>query len=70
MTTPRQFLSLARRRARERLLKASCRGCGHARAAHLHYRRGTDCSLCDCVQFRNLRKSRWVVRLTEGAAKS
>jgi len=24
-----------------------CR-CGHDRAAHQHYRSGTDCALCDC----------------------
>jgi hypothetical protein len=30
-----------------------CR-CGHARAAHEHYRRGTDCALCpgDCPRYR------------------
>jgi hypothetical protein len=30
--------------------------CGHAVAAHEHYRRGTDCALCsgrECPQFRN-----------------
>lgn len=28
-----------------------CR-CGHAEKAHEHYRRGTDCALCDCVRFK------------------
>lgn len=28
------------------------RGCGHDRAAHHHYRRGTDCALCGCGRFR------------------
>jgi hypothetical protein len=26
--------------------------CGHERAAHMHYRRGRDCGLCDCNRFR------------------
>lgn len=26
--------------------------CGHAREAHEHLRRGTDCALCDCPRFR------------------
>jgi hypothetical protein len=31
---------------------AVCR-CGHARDAHEHYRRGTECALCvDCPRFR------------------
>jgi hypothetical protein len=25
--------------------------CGHATAAHEHYRRGTDCALCACDRF-------------------
>ncbi|GAA4121676.1 hypothetical protein GCM10022215_26800 [Nocardioides fonticola] len=28
-----------------------CR-CGHEHAAHEHYRRGTDCALCDCRRYR------------------
>jgi hypothetical protein len=28
-----------------------CR-CGHAEQAHEHYRRGTDCALCECARFR------------------
>lgn len=33
--------------------EAQCR-CGHARAAHRHLRRGSDCSLCpdSCPRFR------------------
>jgi hypothetical protein len=26
--------------------------CGHERKAHQHYRRGTDCALCDCKRWR------------------
>jgi hypothetical protein len=26
-------------------------GCGHDRGAHRHYRRGSDCSLCDCPRW-------------------
>ncbi|SHM24565.1 hypothetical protein SAMN05443668_10198 [Cryptosporangium aurantiacum] len=26
--------------------------CGHAECAHRHYRRGTDCALCDCPRYR------------------
>jgi hypothetical protein len=25
--------------------------CGHAKNAHLHYRRGTECVLCDCPRW-------------------
>ena len=40
--------------------------CGHVKKAHLHYRRGTECALCDCPhwsgrgplsQFLRLRRS-------------
>jgi hypothetical protein len=30
---------------------ATCR-CGHARLAHAHYRRGSNCAQCDCRRFR------------------
>lgn len=26
--------------------------CGHATAAHEHYRRGTDCALCECARYK------------------
>ena len=26
--------------------------CGHRKASHRHYRRGTDCGLCSCQKFR------------------
>ncbi len=29
-----------------------CSVCGHPRQAHAHYRRGSDCALCDCPRFR------------------
>jgi hypothetical protein len=29
--------------------------CGHDRQAHRHYRRGTDCALCDCQRWRSWR---------------
>ncbi|GAA3337471.1 hypothetical protein GCM10017714_04650 [Curtobacterium pusillum] len=29
--------------------------CGHAQEAHEHYRRGSDCALCDCPKFRRKR---------------
>lgn len=25
--------------------------CGHGKQAHDHYRRGTDCALCQCAKF-------------------
>jgi hypothetical protein len=28
-----------------------CRRCGHPKDAHEHYRRGTDCALCECRKF-------------------
>ncbi|WP_248705112.1 hypothetical protein [Curtobacterium sp. MWU13-2055] len=34
---------------------AACGTCGHAQAAHEHYRPGTDCALCDCRKFRRAR---------------
>ncbi|PZE70906.1 MULTISPECIES: hypothetical protein [unclassified Curtobacterium] len=34
---------------------AACGTCGHAQAAHEHYRPGTDCALCDCPKFRRAR---------------
>lgn len=40
-------------RKREEALSDQCQ-CGHDRDAHEHYRRGTECSLCDirqCAQF-------------------
>lgn len=37
--------------ARQLERDAPC-GCGHAHLAHEHYRRGTDCALCECEQFR------------------
>jgi hypothetical protein len=27
--------------------------CGHSQRAHRHYRGGTDCSLCDCLRYRD-----------------
>ena len=30
---------------------AAC-GCGHAKPAHEHYRRGSDCAFCDCTRYR------------------
>ena len=32
----------------------SCQ-CGHIAFAHEHYRRGTDCSLCECVRYKGQR---------------
>ena len=26
--------------------------CGHGKRAHEHYRKGSDCALCDCLRFR------------------
>lgn len=31
--------------------EAVCK-CGHNRDAHAHYRRGTDCALCQCRRWR------------------
>jgi hypothetical protein len=33
---------------------ADCSRCGHRRAAHEHYRTGSDCSLCACRRFTRL----------------
>jgi hypothetical protein len=48
---------------RTSLAVARCR-CGHARAAHEHYRRGSDCSVatCTCVQYRRQRRAGWLRR--------
>ncbi|MGY1856588.1 hypothetical protein [Modestobacter sp. SYSU DS0290] len=29
----------------------TCAACGHGKVAHEHYRRGTDCALCDCARY-------------------
>lgn len=42
-------------------LSRPCR-CGHAKGAHEHYRRGSDCSGCSCAAFHG----RLVVELTVG----
>ena len=34
-----------------------CR-CGHSPRAHEHYRRGTDCALCECARFKAARSPR------------
>jgi hypothetical protein len=36
--------------------------CGHGRQAHEHYRRGSDCALCDCARFRRRRHLRLGLR--------
>ena len=40
-----------------------CCVCGHARQAHLHYRRGSECSLCDggCPRFRRATAKKWFI---------
>jgi hypothetical protein len=32
----------------------ACR-CGHVRGTHEHYRRGSDCAVCDCARYRRER---------------
>lgn len=32
----------------------ACIDCGHGQKAHAHFRRGTDCALCDCKRFPGL----------------
>lgn len=32
--------------------------CGHVKAAHEHYRRGSDCAFCTCVRFAGKRRPR------------
>lgn len=34
----------------------ACR-CGHVEGTHEHYRRGTDCAVCDCVKYARQRRS-------------
>ena len=33
----------------------ACR-CGHIQGAHEHYRRGTECALCECDRYRKERR--------------
>ena len=44
-------------------LRAALRGrtcaCGHAKKAHQHYRRGTDCAMCSCSLYRNVLAQLW-----------
>ena len=43
--------------------------CGHARFPHEHYRRGSDCALCDCPRWRPVRGAvRELVRRWAAAA--
>ncbi len=44
-------------------MKGACR-CGHDGDAHDHYRRGTDCALCDCPGWR--RAWLWWLRRAPG----
>jgi hypothetical protein len=37
--------------------------CGHAEKAHLHYRRGTQCALCDCPRWSGNGPLRRLLRL-------
>src|SRR4051812_38133526 len=44
--------------------RSSARGtclCGHPKKAHEHYRRGTDCALCDCPRYTS-RLLAWITR--------
>jgi hypothetical protein len=53
----------AGRRQREREtygelpVTAPCR-CGHGKAVHAHYRRGSDCGSCPCPRYRRYRAGR------------
>ena len=40
-----------------------CAECSHARTAHDHYRRGTDCGLCDCARYDDASAPRVMVGL-------
>ena len=37
--------------------------CGHAKKAHLHYRQGTECALCDCSHWYGHSPLRRLLRL-------
>jgi len=58
------LLSRSKRRSRN---AAYCR-CGHARAAHQHYRRGFDCSLCGASVCPRYRRRWWPWFLSGGQA--
>lgn len=50
------------------------RCCVHPADVHDHYRRGTDCSMCECrrfrpVRFRRLRDAVFTTRLLAGLAR-
>lgn len=45
-------------RAPSRAGQAHACGCGHPRAAHEHYKGGTDCALCPCARFRRPGRAR------------
>jgi hypothetical protein len=44
--------------------------CGHAPAAHEHYRRGTECTLCGPEVCPRYRRNAWWRRLTTRGAKT
>jgi len=39
----------------------ACR-CGHVADAHEHYRRGTDCAVCECAKYRRRERFGWFHR--------
>jgi hypothetical protein len=44
-----------------------CATCAHGRAAHEHYRAGSDCALCDCPQYVRPRRQPRAVRVPAAA---
>lgn len=40
--------------------------CEHMRSSHEHYRRGTECALCDCPRFRRQTALRQLLRKLTG----
>ena len=48
---PRTDVDLPLTRPQSPAEEAKACTCGHVRGTHEHYRRGTDCAVCDCTKY-------------------
>lgn len=48
---PRTDVDLPLTRPQSPAERAKACTCGHVQGTHEHYRRGTDCAVCDCMKY-------------------
>ena len=48
---PRTDVALPLTRPQTAAEEATACRCGHVQGTHEHYRRGSDCAVCDCVKY-------------------